>query len=300
MADKTKNVSAIQLKGGTSAKIKASTYVPKAREVIVSTDSNEMFIGDGKTQLKALASTNSPVLSKLETMDAKLDQLLLFKPALADCSWGQIKAISESGNAAAAFKVGDEKTITLSTGEEVTLVILGFNHDDVTSGGKAGITFGMKNLLATKYPMNSSSDNTGGWDKSVMRTSTMATLLGQLPADLQAAIKAVNKKASAGAQSTSITTSSDKLFLLAEIEVFGSKSYSVTGEGTQYAYYRDIANTASARIKKLSNGSGSANNWWLRSPYVSNSTYFCGVNTSGIADNYNASNSNGVAFGFCV
>lgn len=299
MADKTKNVSAIQLKGGTSAKIKASTYVPKAREVIVSTDSNEMFIGDGKTQLKALASTNSPVLSKLETMDAKLDKLLAFN-SVGMCSWEQIKAIAESGNAEAYFSVGDEKTITLSTGEQVTLVILGFNHDDITGGGKAGITFGMKNLLATKYPMNSSSSNSGGWDKAVMRTSTMKTLLGQLPTDLQEAIKSVDKKASAGAQSTTITTSSDKLFLLSEIEVFGTTTYSVTGEGTQYAYYRDIANTASARIKKLSNGSGSADGWWLRSPSAGYSTYLCVVYGVGNADYFSASVSAGVAFGFCV
>ena len=300
MADKTKNVSAIQLKGGTLAKIKASTYVPKAREVIVSTDSNEMFIGDGKTQLKSLASTNSPVLSKLETMDAKLDKLLAFN-SVGMCSWEQIKAIAESGNAEAYFSVGDEKTITLSTGEQVTLVILGFNHDDITGGGKAGITFGMKNLLATRYPMNSSSSNSGGWDKAVMRTSTMKTLLGQLPTDLQEAIKSVDKKASAGAQSTTITTSSDKLFLLSEIEVFGTTTYSFTGEGTQYAYYRDIANTASARIKKLSNGSGSAFGWWLRSPSASSSAYFCGVNDlGGGAGNGVASFSSGVAFGFCV
>ncbi len=39
---------------------------------------------------------------------------------------------------------------------------------------------------------------------------------------------------------------------------------------------------------------GSANNWWLRSPNVGNSTYFWNVNNNG-NDNYdNASNANGV------
>ena len=44
---------------------------------------------------------------------------------------------------------------------------------------------------------------------------------------------------------------------------------------------------------------GSANNWWERSPNGSNSTNFCNVNSNGNANYNNASNANGVAFGFC-
>ena len=36
-------------------------------------------------------------------------------------------------------------------------------------------------------------------------------------------------------------------------------------------------------------------NWWELSPYVSNSTNFCNVNSGGSANNNNASNTNGVA-----
>lgn len=128
----------------------------------------------------------------------------------------------------------------------------------------------------------------------------MQTLLGQLPDEVKAVIKPVNKLTSAGEQSTTINTTSDSLFLLSEIEVFETRSYSVAGEGTQYAYYRDIANTAAKRIKKLSNGTGSANSWWLRSPIASLSTSFCYVNYNGYANGYPASYSFGVAFGFCV
>ena len=39
-------------------------------------------------------------------------------------------------------------------------------------------------------------------------------------------------------------------------------------------------------------------NAWLRSPNASNSNNFCNVNTSGTANNNNASNSLGVAPGF--
>jgi hypothetical protein len=185
-------------------------------------------------------------------------------------SWSDIAALSESGSADKYFSVGDEKTISLTTGEQVTLVILDFNHDDLTSGGKAGMTIGMKNLLATTYRMNETATNEGGWDESEMRTSTMATLLSQLPSDLQGVIKQVNKKATAGGASTSITTSADKLWLLAEVEVDGTTSAGYADEGEQYEYWKTVKDgtVAADRIKYLSNGSGSAYYWWLRSPSV--------------------------------
>lgn len=174
-------------------------------------------------------------------------------------SWEQISAISKAGKASTMFKVGDEKKITLSTGEEVTAVILGFNHDDLADGsGKAGITFGLKNALKTTYNMNSSSTNAGGWKDSAMR-GRMSTFKGYLPSDLQSAIRAVTKKTSAGSQSTAIDSTSDELFLFSHVEVFGtnkqsassSSAYSVAGEGTQYELYKN------ARIPEPTSGSGS-------------------------------------------
>ena len=217
-------------------------------------------------------------------------------------SWSDIAALSESGSADKYFSVGDEKTISLTTGEQVTFVILGFDHDDLTSGGKAGMTIGMKNLLATTYRMNATGTNAGGWDESEMRTSTMATLLSQLPSDLQGVIKQVNKKATAGSQSTSITTSADKLWLLAEVEVDGTTSAGYADEGEQYEYWKTVKDgtVAADRIKYLSNGSGSASNWWLRSPYVSSSNPFRYISSTGHVLGTNAHTTRGVSFGFCV
>ena len=217
-------------------------------------------------------------------------------------SWSDIAALSESGSADKYFSVGDEKTISLTTGEQVTFVILGFDHDDLTSGGKAGMTIGMKNLLATTYRMNATGTNAGGWDESEMRTSTMATLLSQLPSDLQGVIKQVNKKATAGSQSTSITKSADKLWLLAEVEVDGTTSAGYADEGEQYEYWKTVKDgtVAADRIKYLSNGSGSAHTWWLRSPNVSGSSTFRYIFSTGTVNNSTANSSRGVSFGFCV
>ena len=70
-------------------------------------------------------------------------------------------------------------------------------------------------------------------------------------------------------------------------------TYSVSGEGTQYAYYK-------AGNSKVKNKSGSAYYWWERSPYSGFSSGFCRVNSGGDASADGASSSRGVAFGFCV
>ena len=122
----------------------------------------------------------------------------------------------------------------------------------------------------------------------------MANLLTKLPSELQNVIKAVNKLTSAGNNSTTINTTSDKLFLLSEIEIFGSTTFSFAGEGKQYEYYA----AGNSPIKTVS---GSANNWWERSPNKGSSTdYFCYVSNTGGASIENASTSLGVSFAFCV
>ena len=226
------------------------------------------------------------------------------KPTFADSDWATISELSETGQAQTFFSVGDEKTISLTTGEQVTLVILGFDHDDLTGGGKAGMTIGMKNLLETTYRMNATGTNAGGWDESEMRTSTMATLLSQLPSDLQGVIKQVNKKATTGGGSTNITTSADKLWLLANVEVTGTTGTGYADEGEQYEYWKTVKDGASAtdRVKYLSNGNGSRYSWWMRSPYRANNNTmsFFMVQSTGSMDPMNASQPKGVYFGFCV
>lgn len=236
-------------------------------------------------------------------------------------SWETISAACKDGSYKTVYSVGDTKDITLSTGETITVAIMGFDHDDLSDGsGKAPITVAMKNLLATQYPMNSTSTNEGGWNECLMRTSTMATLLSQLPSDLQGVIKQVNKKAIAGNQSENITTSADKLWLFALAEIFSSTSIDNTyeadiakyadafnAEGTQYNYYENLIGdnngataTNSLLIKKLSNGSGSASYWRLRSPFVGSNRSFFTITDTGSNSGVYANSSDGVCFGFCV
>ena len=204
---------------------------------------------------------------------------------------------------ASHYKISVGDSINIATnGTSYAFKIMGFNHDTLTTStaygsatatGKAGMTLQMADCLAGKAQMNSSNTNSGGWENCAMRKSNMATYLSQLTSAWQNAIKQVNKLSSAGSQSTTIKTTADKLFLLSEVEIFGSTSYSVSGEGTQYAYYK-------AGNSKVKNVSGSAGYWWERSPYASYTASFCIVDGNGNANGTHASNSCGVAFGFCV
>lgn len=211
-------------------------------------------------------------------------------------SWDNIAAVSKFGQAPNYWKVGDKKNITVN-GVTYAAQIIGFDHDTLTTADgsrtKAGITFQLVDCLKTTYSMNGSNTNVNGWRGSTMRTSTMATLLNQLSSDLKSVLKFVNKVTSKGNNQSGLETTSDKLFLLSEIEVFGATQYSYAGEGKQYEYYT----AGNSTIKKVN---GSANSWWERSPSSGDTYFFCYVNHNGTASIYNASSSFGVSFGFCV
>ena len=211
---------------------------------------------------------------------------------LNDTDWADIDICGRLGMAQQFFKVGDSKTVNIG-GTNYEVQIIGFNHDDKVSGGKAAYSFQLVDCLNQTQQMNTGNTNTGGWNGSAMR-GRMSTYKSQLPAALRNVIKTVKKKSGTGGGSSSGTQqTNDDLFLLSEIEIFGTTTYSVAGEGTQYEWYK----AGNSRIKKVN---GSANAWWERSPGSGNTDYFCIVGSSGNANSYDATNSRGVSFGFCV
>ena len=211
---------------------------------------------------------------------------------LNDTDWADIDICGRLGMAQQFFKVGDSKTVNIG-GTNYEVQIIGFNHDDKVSGGKAAYSFQLVDCLNQTQQMNTSNTNTGGWNGSAMR-GRMSTYKSQLPAALRNVIKTVKKKSGTGGGSSSGTQqTNDDLFLLSEIEIFGTTTYSVAGEGTQYEWYK----AGNSRIKKVN---GSAINWWERSPYSGDTYGFCNVNSSGNADSNGANDSCGVSFGFCV
>ena len=214
-----------------------------------------------------------------------------FDAIFANNSWEAIIAACQSGRVPDGWAVGNSKAMTIN-GTDYQIDIIGKNHDTYTAGGTAPLTFQMHDCYANTKQMNSYNTNSGGWTSCAMRSTHLPAILALMPMEVQNGIREVNKLTSAGEQSRDINTTADKLFLLSEIEIFGSIRGSVAGEGRQYAYY-------SAGNSKVKNCNGSASYWWERSPHVVGSSRFCSVDRAAYADYSYASNAHGVAFGFC-
>lgn len=218
--------------------------------------------------------------------------LPLYHDTFADNTWEEIIAVCRTGIAPDSWAVGDSKTMNIG-GTAYQVDIIGKNHDVYTDGsGTAPLTFQLHDCYADTNQMNSSNTNSGGWASCAMRSTHLPDILALMPTEVQNGIREVNKLTSTGGHSAAINTTADKLFLLSEIEIFGSVSYSKSGEGTQYDYYK-------AGNSKVKNRNGSAYAWWGRSPRDNNSAYFCYANSSGNALYNSASSAGGVAFAFC-
>ena len=96
-----------------------------------------------------------------------------------------------------------------------------------------------------------------------------------------------------------MTATSDKIWLLSEMEVQGTRSYANSAEANyqkQYDYYRN----GNSKVKYQHTATTSACYWWLRSVYASSLYHFCFVNTDGSASYGSACYSYGFAPGFKV
>ena len=216
-----------------------------------------------------------------------------FKDNFSDNEWSDIIAACQSRRVPKSWVVGNSKTMTIN-GVDYQIDIIGKNHDDYSDGsGKAPLTFQMHDCYADRKGMNNSPTNSGGWTSCAMRNTHLPAILALMPTEVQNGIREVNKLTSAGDLSSTINTTADKLFLLSEVEIFGSVRVSFAGEGTQYDYYK----AGNSRVKKVN---GTEKDWWERSPYKSQNVFFCSVGTgTGGSGANGAPVSLGVAFGFC-
>ena len=177
----------------------------------------------------------------------------------------------------------------------------------------------------TKYfNMNHSSNtNSGGWKGCDLRydvlgstntndgdaTATTATnpvantLMAALPSDLRAVMQPMTiytDNTGGGTNTASnVTASVDYLPLLAEYEIFGTRSYANSSEQNhqaQYAYY----SAGNSKVKYCHSATSSTAWWWGRSPFCSYGYYFCFVGTNGNAYYSTARYSLGVAPAFRV
>ena len=202
------------------------------------------------------------------------------------------------------WEAGNTKDITLKNGEQATLIMLGFSHDNLVGGGKAGATFGLVNCLNTKYKFNDEHSTVGGWAKSDIRNTYLAEIRNLLPDELLAVIKKVNKLSVNGGSDLSfsrVETTQDDLFVLSAVEMLGLDVPSIvkeaSQEGSQYEYYAKN-NTANARAKTVN---GVKSSYMLRSLETDCDYHIVGIDPYGeIQSTYVANDDYGVAIAFCI
>ena len=127
--------------------------------------------------------------------------------------------------------------------------------------------------------------------------------MAALPSDLRAVMQPMTiytDNTGGGSDNASyVTKTTDYLPLLAEYEIFGTRTYANSAEKNyqaQYAYY----SAGNSKVKYRHSATGSTAWWWGRSPYYIGSNGFCVVGTNGGANISGAGSSFGVAPAFRV
>lgn len=245
-------------------------------------------------------------------------------------SWEMIKEVSDAGQGANYWSVGDTKDVTLSgtwqslnvSNVTVKAFIIGFDHNSAVEGehrihflmGKIGTA--MVAFCDSKYgnqasganfTMNTTGTNSGGWEASQMRKTVLGnsntpdvplqgSLMAVLPEDLLAVMKPVTKWTQ---NSSQVTATTDYTFLMAEFEIFGARTHANSAEQSKQAQY-DYFKAGNPKVFYKHSATTTAVDAWLRSPNASASNSFCLVTMSGAAANTFTSWSLGVAPGFCA
>jgi hypothetical protein len=247
-------------------------------------------------------------------------------------SWEMIKAVSDAGQGANYWSVGDTKDVTLSgtwqslnvSNVTVKAFIIGFDHNSAVEGehrihflmGKIGTAmvafcdsqYGNQTSGAY-FTMNTANTNSGGWEASRMRKTVLGnsntpdvplegSLIAVLPEELRAVMKPVTKWTQNNSPLMA-TATTDYTFLMAEFEIFGARTYANSDEQSKQAQY-DYFKAGNPKVFYKHSATTMAASAWLRSPYASYSNGFCYVYTSGAASSNYASRSLGVAPGFCA
>lgn len=224
-------------------------------------------------------------------------------PDYVNATWREIKTAAEAGIAGELYAdyVGNEdRTINLTNGQTVAIRLSNASQElyELADGSRMGcLGFEFVDAVNGTYKMNDSNTNNGGWHESKMRNTHMAEFFDMLPDELKELIATVKTISVKSGYDGTLVESEDKLFLLAEREIFGSRQYSRPEEWNslnRWEYYEQN-DTPAARIKNVN---GSPYTCFERSAYSGNSSGFCCVGNSGNANGSSAGSSRGAAPAF--
>ena len=264
-------------------------------------------------------------------------ELAYIQRVLANNPWSTIMNVADADEGANWWAIGDTKPVPLNgrvgnltlSNLTVDAFILGFNHNAAKEGAHlihfalGKISGKMVALCDSQYDnytssgyfvMNGNGSNSGGWNASEMRKNTLGnsgtpssppanSLLAALPAELRAVLKPVTKytdnTGNSSNSSGAVTATIDYLWLLAEFEVFGSRSYANQYEKNSQMQY-DYFKAGNSKVAYKHNSTSSAVWVWLRSSTYYGSNGFCALWSAGSPYNNLATGSGGVLAGFAV
>ena len=249
--------------------------------------------GETSLTVSATAGTNYQAASASVAVNSTMST------SFSEDSWSTIQANILNGTYSTKYQVGETKDITLTGIGTMTLQIADFDHDYLsgsTSAAKAGITLITKHLLPETKEMNSANTNVGGFPASDLYDYLNEDIYNALPEDLKSIVVPIYKWYGTGNATSNGEWHGCKVWSPLEYELFGTTTYSpatehTTGNARKYPIFTDN----NSRIKKMNNGSGSANDYWEASPRADGSANFCNVNSNGTTgDRFGAGNSGGV------
>lgn len=274
-----------------------------------------------------------PVEQKLEPKsfdEYSWEELAEVARLVADAdSDAQGRATAEKYNVA----VGDTRTLPLDDGRAAALTVVGIRADRRSDGaGVAGLTLTASPIALR--PMNDEPTSVGGWEASDLRAWLADEGLELLPDELADAVVAVEKRTNnvgVTADATSVTETSDRLWLFSASEVCGEPGWFVSeygedpnahtgyvdfrtydellaGEGSQYEYFAEHGVTGSSDPNGILclTYRGAETPWWYRTPYPysftgEDASYFFQVMSSGYPSTTGlASQASGVVIGICL
>lgn len=229
-----------------------------------------------------LAVDNATSGTKKITTNNLLKDTLHFSPpaTLNECTWAQISILLALGVLGNYYNEGDTKTITLSTGEELTMQLASINDGTGDAGAyypKNTADFVSVEVMQNSHRMNATATNVGGWNDSELRAYLNDSVYPTLPSDLKNFIAIKTHMRTEGNESTTLISADDKLWLPTLFECYGE--YDGAAESANYNKQYSIFDTRIKRIK-TKRGESTACWWWTSSPRVHSTASFC------LIDNY--------------
>lgn len=228
-----------------------------------------------------------------------------------DDTYEFISSMIKKGLASSLYALGDAKEVVLNgtVGTGITfsntvsyMFIAAFDHNKdlemngeshiVCSFGKSALTGGVDVCFVdSKYDssdkslqyfnMHTSNTNAGGWKSSTMRSKLCPAFKSALPSDLQAVLRSrtIYTDNSSGSlnNSSSITTTSDTVYIPSQFEISGSSDSYEKNYQQQLQYYAN----GNSKNRYKHNSTSTVAYWWLRTRnYGDTGCYYCVSNNN--------------------